>query len=81
MNKDAVLKWKNGFEKAQEAEHRLIRKTVVDCERSIRLSLALINLSRKQSTWPPHGEEDKIWQQGVKKVRERWKILKKGLIK
>lgn len=81
MNKDAVLKWKNGFEKAQEVEHRLIRKTVVDCERSIRLSLALINLSRKQSTWLPHGEEDKIWQQGVEKVRERWKILKKGLIK
>lgn len=78
MIKEDIFTWKQGFEAAREAQRHLTRKEVMDPHRSIRLALALIDACRKQAVWPIAGK-DKIWDDKVRRVRERWHHLKKAM--
>ncbi len=81
MNRDDVLKWKSGFDVAREMERRLVRDEAVDCGRSIRLALDLIDLCHRQGVWPISVKHSQIRQQEVDRVRERWRTLRKAFTK
>lgn len=75
MTQEDTLAWKHGFEAAREAERSLTRREPVNVERSIRLSLALIETCRCQGIWPS-AESMSEREHSVIAVRERWIELK-----
>ena len=74
---EAALAWKRGFEAARDAERSLTRREPVNVERSIRLSLALIETCRRQGIWPGAGATSER-ERSVTAVRERWIKLKQA---
>jgi len=77
MTHQDTLAWKQGFEAAREAERSLTRREPVNVERSIRLSLALIETCRLQGIWPSSGSKSER-ERSVTAVRERWIKLKQA---
>lgn len=77
MNRDDVLQWKAGFQAAYREERRLIRDEGVNCERSIRLALSLMEAGGKKNTRGVATADDRVWEREVKIVRERWCQLKR----
>jgi len=78
MNRDDVLRWESGFRAACREERRLIRHEGVNCERSIRLALSLIEVTRQKHPRGAVPSDDRVWEREVKIVRERWCQLKKA---
>ena len=77
MNRDDVLRWEAGFRAACREERRLIRYEGVNCERSIRLALSLIEAAGQKNKRGVARADDRVWEREVKIVRERWCQLKK----
>lgn len=77
MKRDDVLRWEAGFQAACREERRLIRHEDVNCDRSIRLALSLIDAAGQKNTQCVATADDRVWEREVKIVRERWCQLKK----
>jgi len=78
MDKQQVLAWQRGFERARDAERAQARCEPLDLNRSIRLALSLIAFCRKQGAWSSM-LEDPIRAREVEEVRRRWVKLKEAL--
>lgn len=77
MTHQGMLAWQHGFEAARKAERLLTRREPVNVERSIRLTLSLIEICQRQGIWPRSGSEVER-ERSATVVRERWIKLKQA---
>jgi len=76
LEKERVLAWLSGFEAARQADRERLRQEPIDCQRSIRLALGLMQLIHARGG--PAVEDTRIREEAVEQVRQRWVTLKKA---
>jgi hypothetical protein len=74
LKRDRVLAWLAGFEAARQVDRARLREGPIDCQRSIRLALGLMQLIHARGG--PAVEDTRIREEAVEQVRQRWVTLK-----